>query len=155
MVLVGQVKEESVKLTPYELLSSYYNDNFSPFKKKTWYLGAAFSLGSTNQTNSQGLIEDVIDGNSINYDVSLKGGYYSGDYNMIGLNLEYNEMRFTGTLFQDPDTVESNSITRGYTITPNLRTSLPLTATSSWDGANFAGAIGSVLIIDDLEFIYE
>jgi len=48
---------------------------------------------------------------------------------MIGLNLEYNEMRFTGTLFQDPDTVESNSITRGYTITPNLRTSLPLTAT--------------------------
>jgi len=87
----------------------------------------------------------VIDGNSINYDVSLKGGYYSGDYNMIGLNLEYNEMRFTGTLFQDPDTVQSNSITRGYTITPNLRTSLPLTATERL----------SFFVMIGLEFIYE
>ena len=28
-------------------------------------------------------------------------------------------------------------------------------ASSSFDGANFAGAIGSVLIIDDIEMVYE
>jgi len=127
-ILSAQVKEENKNPTPYELLSSYYEDDFKPFKKKTWYLGAAFSLGSTKRTNTQGLLQTVIDGKNINYNVSLKGGYYSGEYNMIGLNLGYVEKKFTGTVFQSPDTVQSNSITRGYTITPNLRTSLPLTA---------------------------
>ena len=36
-----------------------------------------------------------------------------------------------------------------------LSTHLTFVATSSFDGANFAGAIGSLLIIDDLELIYE
>lgn len=36
-----------------------------------------------------------------------------------------------------------------------LPSHITLVATSSWDGANFAGAIGSNLIIDDVEFIYE
>ncbi|NPD48203.1 PCMD domain-containing protein [Lentimicrobium sp. S6] len=36
-----------------------------------------------------------------------------------------------------------------------LPTHITLVASSSYDGANFAGAIGSVLIIDDVEMIYE
>lgn len=36
-----------------------------------------------------------------------------------------------------------------------LPSHITLVATSSWDGANFAGAIGSKLIIDDVAFIYE
>lgn len=36
-----------------------------------------------------------------------------------------------------------------------LPTHLTFVATSSFDGANFAGAVGSLLIIDDLELIYE
>ncbi|TAJ12402.1 hypothetical protein DMA11_13040 [Marinilabiliaceae bacterium JC017] len=36
-----------------------------------------------------------------------------------------------------------------------LPTHITFVATSSFDGDNFAGAIGSELIIDDLEFIYE
>ncbi len=36
-----------------------------------------------------------------------------------------------------------------------LPTHITFVASSSFDGANFAGAIGSVLIIDDLELIYE
>jgi hypothetical protein len=36
-----------------------------------------------------------------------------------------------------------------------LPTHINFVATSSFDGANFAGAIGSVLIIDDVEMIYE
>jgi hypothetical protein len=36
-----------------------------------------------------------------------------------------------------------------------LPTHINFVATSSFDGVNFAGAIGSVLIIDDVEMIYE
>lgn len=36
-----------------------------------------------------------------------------------------------------------------------LPTHLTFVATSSFDGANFAGAVGSTLIIDDLELIYD
>lgn len=36
-----------------------------------------------------------------------------------------------------------------------LPTHLTFVATSSFDGANFAGAVGSLLLIDDLELIYE
>jgi len=36
-----------------------------------------------------------------------------------------------------------------------LPTHITLVASSSFDGANFAGAIGSVLIIDDVEMIYK
>jgi len=36
-----------------------------------------------------------------------------------------------------------------------LPTHLTFVATSSFDGANFAGAVGSILIIDDLELLYE
>jgi len=36
-----------------------------------------------------------------------------------------------------------------------LPTHLTFVATSSFDGANFAGAVGSLLIIDDLELIYD
>lgn len=124
----GQEPTKAQSPTPYDLLSSYYQEGFKPFEKKTWYLGAAFSLGHTMQTNTTGLIQDVIDGKSGKYSINLKGGYYSGDYTMIGLDLGYFQSNFTGTVFQDPDTIQSNSITRGYSITPNLRASIPLTA---------------------------
>lgn len=138
-IVIGQDTTATAKATPYELLSSYYKEGFNPFDKKTWYLGASFSLGNTIQTNTTGLIQDVIDGKTGKYNISLKGGYYSGDYTMIGLNLGYYQNDFTGTVFQDPDTIQSNSITRGYVITPNLRASIPATAT---ERLSFFVAIG-------------
>ncbi len=36
-----------------------------------------------------------------------------------------------------------------------LPTHVTFVATSSFDGANFAGAVGSTLIADDVEFVYE
>lgn len=128
LLLKGQDSTETTSPTPYELMSSYYQEGFKPFAKKTWYLGAAFSLRHTMQSNTTGLIQDVIDGKTGNYSINLKGGYYTGDYTMIGLSLGYYQSDFTGTVFQDPDTIQSNSITRGYSFTPNLRASIPLTA---------------------------
>lgn len=114
--------------TPYELLSSYYSSgNFSPFSKKNWYTGLAFSLNDEQSENTTGLIQDIINGENLNYNLTVKGGYYSKDYNMIGLNFSYYQKGFNGTVFQDPDTIQSNSLTRGYSFTPNLRSSIPLT----------------------------
>lgn len=154
-VMVGQQNTEEVKPTPYELLSSYYQDGFEPFKKRTWYIGAAFSLGHTTQSNTTGLIQDVIDGKSGDYNVNLKGGYYSGDYTMLGLDLGYHQSDFTGTVYQDPDTIQSNSITRGFSITPNLRASIPVTAS---ERLSFFIAIGldfgmSTTLDQDIKYV--
>ena len=116
------------KNTPFQLLSSYYNDgNFSPFRKKNGYVGLAFSLNDHKRANTTNLLANVIEGHSLSYSIDFKGGYYTGEYNMIGLNFTYYQNGFTGTTFQDPDTVNTNSLQRGFNIAPNLRTSIPLT----------------------------
>jgi hypothetical protein len=69
----------------------------------------------------------VIDGERLNYDISLKGGYYTGNYGMAGLNVNYYQRKFIGEVFRDPDTLQSNTISRGYAFTPNFRSSVPLT----------------------------
>lgn len=125
----GQEITEKEKSTPYELLSSYYNSgSFEPFAKKNWYLGLAFSLDDQQRVNTKGIIQDVINGDNLKYNVLLKGGFYSGKYNMIGVNVGYFQNGFNGVVFQDPDTIQSNNLTRGFSVVPNLRTSIPLTA---------------------------
>ncbi|MCV9386278.1 hypothetical protein [Reichenbachiella ulvae] len=113
--------------TPYELLSSYYDESFKPFKKGKIYLGFAFSLENKKLENTNYLVQQVIDGDRSEFDLSLKGGYYTGDYGMVGLNVSYHHMQFEGTIFRSPDTLQSQSISRGFEITPNFRSSVPLT----------------------------
>lgn len=139
-VIVGQESDNETKASPYDLLSSYYSDDFKPFQNKTWYLGAAFSLGTNKKTNTTGLLQNVVEGESHNYNISLKGGYYSGDYTMIGLNLKYFENGFTGTVVKESDTIQSSSITKGWAVLPNLRASIPLTPT---ERLSFFIAIGT------------
>ena len=126
----AQETQDSTKkvYTPYELLSSYYADDFKPFKKSNFYLGLAFSLEDKKMINTDYLIEQVLNGNKKNFDIVLKGGYYIGNYAMAGINVKYFENKFVGDIFRSPDTLQSNSITRGFYITPNIRTSVPLTA---------------------------
>lgn len=125
----SQETDTVVNYTSYELLSSYYNgDDFKPFKKKTGYVGLAFSLHDQQSENNQGFVQDIIDGESLDYTILFKGGYYIADYSMIGFNFIYYQSKFEGLVFQDPDTIQSNTMTRGWGITPNLRTSIPLTA---------------------------
>lgn len=125
--LIAQEKEATKEYTPYELLSSYYNNEFRPFKKRNVYLGLAFNLEDRSQTNVTNILETIIQGNRDNFDLTLKGGYYTGDYGMVGLNLSIYQQKFSGDLFQDPDTLQSNTISRGYAFTPNFRSSVPLT----------------------------
>ena len=125
--LNAQQKDSSENYTPYELMSGYYNQDFKPFKKRNVYVGLAFSLEDKKQTNTTNILETVIDGERLNYDISLRGGYYTGNYGMAGLNFNYYQRQFIGEVFRDPDTLQSNTISRGYAFTPNFRSSVPLT----------------------------
>lgn len=120
--------EADKKYTPYELLSSYYDNDFKPFKKGNFYFGIAMSLEDRQMENTEGLFQKTLDGKRINFDILLKGGYYLNDYSMVGLNVNIYENKFEGDIYRDPDTLLSNTITRGYSITPNFRTTVPLTA---------------------------
>lgn len=123
----GQTQEKD-NFTPYDLLTSYYNNDFKPFKKGNWYVGMSFSLEDKQRLNTQGLFQKVLDGNNLDYNILFKGGYYTGNYGMVGLDFNYYQSKFTGMVFQDPDTLQSNMITRGFNFRPNLRSSIPLTA---------------------------
>lgn len=122
-----EVKEQEA-YTPYELLSSYYENSFEPFKKSNWYTGLSFSLQDVTSSNTTGLLQNIIQGDELSYDITATGGYYTGDYGMLGLRATYSQDKFVGTVYRNPDTLQSNRITRGYTIAPFLRSSVPLTA---------------------------
>ncbi|MGO3183197.1 MAG: hypothetical protein ACTIJ9_10225 [Aequorivita sp.] len=134
--------EKDKKYTPYELLSSYYNNDFSPYKKGNIYLGFAMSLEDRQSENTENIFQKTIDGDKVNFNLLIKGGYYLNDYTMAGLNFNIYENKFEGKLFKDPDTIQSNTITRGFSITPNYRTSIPLTAN---DRLSFFTAVGLTL----------
>ncbi len=129
IVFCQQNKEANTKerYSAYELLSSYYNNtDFKPFKKSNIYFGMSFSLTEQNLENVDYLLEEVIEGEKNNYSIDLQGGYYIGNYVMLGANFNFYQKKFVGDIFQDPDTMQSNSIMRGFYITPYIRTSFPL-----------------------------
>jgi len=126
--LMAQEKGDSKEYTPYDLMSSYYNEHFKPFKKRNVYLGLSFNLENRTQSNTTNILETIINGERQNFDLSLKGGYFTGDYGMVGMDLNIYQRKFTGDLFQNPDTLQSKTISRGYSFTPNFRSSVPLTS---------------------------
>ncbi|MBU1009986.1 MAG: hypothetical protein KKD74_07625 [Bacteroidetes bacterium] len=115
------------EFTPYELMSEYYVNNFQPFKKKNIYIGLSFSLQDLQQENTTGLLQNVVDGQSLDYNIKFKSGYYISDYTMVGFNFSYEHDKFGGTVFRDPDTLQSNSMTKSFDFTPNIRPSFPIT----------------------------
>ncbi|NMM48332.1 hypothetical protein [Marinigracilibium pacificum] len=123
----SQNNQDTIKYTPYELLSSYYNEGFKPFEKRNFYVGLSFSLEDRKLTNTNNIFQQVIDGERLNYDILIKGGYYTGNFGMAGISFNYYQSKFEGEVFRDPDTLQSNSITRGFAIIPNFRSSVPLT----------------------------
>ncbi|WP_167608244.1 hypothetical protein [Maribellus sediminis] len=111
------------KNTPYELLSSYYSEHFHPFKKGNFYTGLAFSVTDNKMTHTDYLVQKVVDGDKQNFDILVKGGYYTGDYGMALINVQYFQDKFEGIVFRAPDTLQSSSITRGFAVTPSFRES--------------------------------
>lgn len=122
-------QEDTLKVsyTPYELLSSYYEHDFEPFKKRNIYAGLRFNLSDRQEENTDYLIQNVIDGSRNDFNLTFKGGYYTGDYAMVGISLDLYQNKFIGNIYKEPDTLASNLITKGFAITPNFRSTVPLT----------------------------
>jgi hypothetical protein len=160
--LAQENQDEDNGRSPYELMSSYYSEQFKPFKKGNVYTGLAFSLSDRSLSNVDQLVQNVVDGQDNSFNIVLKGGYYTGDYAMVGINFEYTQEKFEGTLFRDPDTVQSNSISRAYTITPNVRSSVPLTKNerlSFFTEVGLSLGVGNTLTrntknLDEIEKVY-
>ncbi|MCY1721653.1 hypothetical protein OU798_14960 [Prolixibacteraceae bacterium Z1-6] len=113
--------------TPYDLMSNYYSEKFRPFAKKNMYLGLDFSVSDKQMTNTDYLFQKVLDGQRLGFDISLRGGYFTGDYGMLGAGFDYSQTEFNGSILRDSDTLQSNSMTRGCAITPFFRSSVSLT----------------------------
>lgn len=126
-VLSAQENDTDQNYTAYELMSKYYNDNFHPFKKKNVYLGLAFSLEDLQQENTTGLLQNIVDGQKLQYNILVKSGYYINNYTALGFNFLYKYDKFVGQVYRDPDTLQSNSMMRSFDFTPNIRPSIPLT----------------------------
>lgn len=127
-LMSAQVEEDlDTGRSPYQLMSSYYSDNFKPFRKRNFYTGLSFSLSDKSLTNVDQIIQKVVSGDKTGFNIILKGGYFTGDYGMVGINFAYEEEKFDGILLKDSDSINSKSISRAYSFTPYVRSSVPLT----------------------------
>jgi len=128
MDIIAQEKSESTENPdPYELMSRYYEEDFHPFSKGNWYVGFAFSLKDQKLQNQTRLFDKVLDGQDLSYDLTFRGGYFLGDYFMVGGNLIYNREKFTGTIVQDSDTIQRENLKSIGIIAPTFKTYFPLT----------------------------
>ena len=118
---------ETEQKDPYDLMSEYYEEDFNPFAKGGWYVGFAFSLEDKKLQNQARLLDKVLDGEDLNYDLTFKTGYFLNDYTIVGGNLIYNREKFVGTIVQDSDTIQRERIKSIGTIAPSLKTYFPLT----------------------------
>jgi len=98
-VFAQKKSEPKEKKDPYQLMSEYYGDQFNPFDN----------------------------GNSLNYNLAFRGGYFLADYLSVGGSFVYSRDKFTGLVIQDSDTLQRNNIRSAGTAIAFLRTSFPLT----------------------------
>ncbi|MFV0366771.1 MAG: hypothetical protein ACK5JS_09850 [Mangrovibacterium sp.] len=125
--LWAQQKKDDDKLTPYDLMSTYYQDDFNPYKKGNVYTGFAFSLTTRDLENTDRLIYNVNEGEQKQYDLIFKGGYFISNYNMLGAELTYARTQFEGQVLQDSENVLKQRVSSLGTVRPVLSTYFPLT----------------------------
>jgi len=108
------------------LIFSYYNDNFNPFKKGNWLVTLQMSLQNENYTNVKQLLQTVVDGKSNDMAILVGTGYYFSDFFAATLGFSYEESRFEGIINQGLQEINQNSLTTLYGIEPNIRASIPV-----------------------------
>jgi hypothetical protein len=126
-VFAQEHSEDQKTNDPFELMSKYYEEEFHPFSKGNAYVGFAFSLKDQHLQNQPRLFDKVLEGNELSYDLTFRGGYFLGDYFMVGGNFIYNRETFTGTIVQESDTILSKKISSMGTISPTIKSYIPLT----------------------------
>ena len=137
--VIGQTKD-SINYSAYDLISNYYNQGFSPFRKGKVYTGLAFTLRNQQLENTQRLLDVVKSGEETNYGITLKGGYFIGNYVLAELDIIYSRDRFIGNLInQSGDSLYRQDISNSVFLNPNLKLFFPL---SKNERLSFFNAIG-------------
>lgn len=126
MAMPGFGQDSSFEESPRSLFSSYYNENFTPFKKGNYYVTLNMSLSSETLQNTTKSFVTIIDGKDSYYNIGVGTGYYFSDNFAGGIGFVFGESIFDGTLLRNNDTVQNNSVTTDFKLTPLLRSSIPL-----------------------------
>ena len=132
ILFTGYSQETSIskKNSPKSLMSSYYKDDFKPFKKNNWYVSFIMSLKKETLKNEPYKLESIIDGSSIDYSLGFGTGYYFSDNFAAGLGFDFGQSEFNGFVLVKNDTINKMSLTDSYRLTPRLRSSIPLVASN-------------------------
>ena len=122
----SQESDKSEKASPKSLMSSYYKDNFNPFEKNNMYVSLVMSLKSETVKNKPEGLETIIDGKSTDYSFGISTGYYFSDNFAAALGFDFGQSEFSGLVLSRNDTINKKSLTDNYSLTPTLRSSIPL-----------------------------
>jgi len=121
-------KKEKKGKSPVELMFEYYNEDFKPFGNNKWFTGLTFNIVDDKLSSDRELLglEQVISSHAFNYNINIKGGYFIGNYSMLGVGITHGRDKGTGTGIILMDTLYSESITNRNAFTPFLRSYYPL-----------------------------
>lgn len=122
-------QNSNVEKEDEDLIGSFYNEDFQPFKKGNGYVGLAFSVFDEKSDNTKDIFDQdrTISSKTLNYSVKFKGGYFFSKNHMVGLgySIERDKTTTEGTyLF---DTVGLESKDRIHAFIPSIRSYFPLT----------------------------
>jgi hypothetical protein len=109
------------------LITSYYDQNFTPFSKGNIQMQFVMSFSNKEQINESNISQEIINGDEVTYDINFGAGYYFADNFAVGLNFGVGKDDFEGTTKETIDTLTRSTITTSYSLTPYLRTAIPLT----------------------------
>lgn len=139
----------------------------TPFsgRPKAFKIKYSYTPGSENKDKNGNLLDygdacDIyllLEVRNSSGEARLATAWFRGDENVensieIQLDLVYGELPADAPDYSKPPDGKYVSSDSASFIAPSH---LTFVASSSFDGKNFAGAVGSILIVDDLELIYE
>ena len=150
-VTLSVTAQDSTQYSAYELLSSYYDNDFKPFTPKKWFVGLSFSLSDQTQENTASLLSKTLKAESNSFSITAKVGRFVGDYFLVGGNFELSQERYDGQIISDNDTISRQSLKRQYGVIPTIRTYFPLVKNerfSFFNDINVGFKYGTELIRD-------
>jgi len=119
-------QEIEKKEDPKSLMSSYYNEDFNPFKEGNWMVSFNMSFKKEDFQNKNYHFEDIIEGAQKNSNYQIGGGYFFSDNFAGKLGLVFGRETFDGSIAKTLDTINRTSITKSYGVAPALRSAIPL-----------------------------
>lgn len=92
------------------------------------FVTLTFSLDQRSAENEEGLIQQILDQDRLNYTISWVGGYALKENLTLGFGLRYGRRREDRTFVQDGEERTSRLVSNSYSFGPSMRNYIPLGA---------------------------